>query len=157
MRQYVYYLCVHTNSNKMDDFYSLGFLLNRASVSVAKAMKDSLAAHQIDLTHPQFNVLRCLYFKDGLSQFEIANLLFKDAAAIKRTVDFLEQKGLVVRKQVRTLKNSVCLTDKGWDLIPQAMKIGESILNKVIEGIGSKNYSLLRTMLDKIYTNLETE
>lgn len=141
----------------MDDFYSLGFLLNRASVSVAKAMKDSLAANHIDLTNPQFIVLRCLYFKDGLSQFEIANLLFKDAAAIKRTVDFLEQKGLVARKQVRTLKNSVCLTDKGRDLIPQAMKIGESILDKVIEGIGPKNYSSLRTMLDKIYTNLETE
>jgi len=140
----------------MDDFYSLGFLLNRASVSIAKAMNANLAANNIDLTHSQFIVLRCLYFKDGLSQFEIANLFFKDAAAIKRTIDFLEQKGLVVRKQVRTLKNSVCLTNKGRELIPQAMKIGDSLIEKVLSDIDTNNYELLRTMLDKIYINLET-
>lgn len=141
----------------MDNFYSLGFLLNRASVEVAKAMKDALTANNIDLTHSQFIVLRCLYFKDGLSQLDIANLLFKDAAAIKRTVDFLERKGLVLRKQVRTLKNSICLTDKGRELIPQAMEIGNSLLGKIIEGIDDKGYQSLLAMLDRIHINLETE
>jgi len=139
----------------MEDLYSLGLLLNRASVSLAKTMNATLIAKNIDLPHSQFIVLRCLYYKDGLSQFEIANLLSKDAAAIKRTVDLLEKKEYVVRKQVRTLKNSVCLTDKGKKLIPEAMKIGDRLTAEALDGIKPENKRFLCEMLDKIYTNLE--
>ncbi len=139
----------------MDDFYSLGLLVNRASVSLAKSLNTSLDAQGIDLPHSQFTVMRCLYFKDELSQFDIANLLYKDAAAIKRTVDLLEKKGLVVRKQVRTLKNSVCITEKGRELMPKVIHIADGLIAEALSGIEPDNRELLKTMLDKIYTNLE--
>jgi len=139
----------------MDDFYSLGFLLSRASVSLAKSMNSELEAHDIDLPHSQYIVLRCLYYKDALSQLEIAHLLSKDAAAIKRTVDHLEEKGLVIRKQVRTLKNSVCITEKGRNILPQALEIGHRLSNVVLDGIKTEDQKLLLSMLDKIYINLE--
>lgn len=139
----------------MDELYSLGFLLNRASVSLAKSMNASLIDNNIDLPHSQFIVLRCLYYKDGLSQLEIANLLSKDAAAIKRTVDLLEKKGLVVRNRIRALKNAVCISDKGRQLIPEAMKLGESLSDEALNGIDEQEQELLRVMLDKIYTNLD--
>lgn len=139
----------------MDEFYSLGFLVSRAAVSLSKSMNASLEANDMDLPHSQFIVLRCLYYKDALSQLEIANLLSKDAAAIKRTVDLLEKKEFVIRKQVRTLKNSVCITEKGRELMPKALKIAEEQLNEAMAGIKPKDRELLRSMLDKIYTNLE--
>ncbi len=139
----------------MGDFDSLGFLLNRASVALSKSLNAALENSGIDLPHSQFIVLRCLYYKDAISQFEIAALLSKDAAAIKRTVDNLEKKGLVERHPVRNLKNSVCITDKGKSLMPQALKVGEGVANEALGGFDKENLRLLRTMLDNIYTNLE--
>lgn len=139
----------------MDDFYSLGFLASRASVSLSKSLNTALESHNIDLSHSQFIVLRCLYFKDNLSQLEIANLLFKDAAAIKRTIDLLEKKEFVVRRQIRTLKNSVCITEKGKNLMPKILGIANEVIEEALSGINSENRALLQTMLDKIYINLE--
>lgn len=139
----------------MDNFYSLGFLASRASVSLTKSLNAALESHNVDLHHSQFIVLRCLYFKDALSQLEIANLLFKDAAAIKRTIDLLEKKELVVRKQVRTLKNSVCITEKGKILMSQIVGIADDVIEEALSGIDPENRTLLQTMLDKIYINLE--
>lgn len=139
----------------MKDFYSLGLLVSRASVSLSKSLNAALEKHSIDLPHSQFIVLRCLYFKDELSQLEIANLLFKDAAAIKRTVDLLEKKGFVVRQPVRTLKNSVCITEKGRSLMPLVLKIADTVIESALNGMEPDSQELLRMMLDKIYTNLE--
>lgn len=139
----------------MNDFYSLGLLVSRASVALAKALNQAITAAGIDLPQSQFIVLRCVYFKDGLSQLEIAHILSKDAAAIKRTVDNLEEKGLVIRKQVRTLKNAVCITEKGTELMPQLLQIADKTIEEALQGINSKQRDLLHSMLNKIYSNLE--
>jgi DNA-binding MarR family transcriptional regulator len=141
----------------VDDFYSLGLLLNRASIALAKSMNAALENGGIDLPHSQFIVLRCLYYKDCISQSEVANLLSKDAAAIKRTIDNLEKKGLVERHRIRNLKNSVCITDKGKSLMPQVLKIAENLVNEVIGSFKPENRKLLRTMLDDIYTKLKNK
>ena len=139
----------------MNEFYSLGLLVSRASVTLAKAMNARLENSGFDLPHSQFIVLRCLCFKDRLSQLEIAKLLSKDAAAIKRTVDNLEKKGLVVRNQVRTLKNSVCITGAGKEMMPCVLKIAEEVIDDALDGIDSENQKLLREMLNTIHSNLE--
>lgn len=141
----------------VEDFYSLGFLTARASVALSKSLNAGLVANGIDLPHSQFIVLRCIYFNDGLSQLEIAKLLSKDAAAIKRTVDNLEQKALVIRKQIRTLKNSLCITDKGREMMPHVLEVAQKLLDKALNGIANEQQTLLWNMLDKIYINLENE
>lgn len=151
------YFSIFTNEINigMDEFYSLGLLLSRASTSLSKAMNANLEANGINLPHSQFIVLRCLYYKDSISQLEIAKLLSKDAAAIKRTIDLLEEKELVVRHQVRTLKNSICITDKGRVLMPKVLNVANGLINVALDGIEIDNQELLRIMLDKICTNLE--
>ena len=67
---------------------------------MAKALRIVLERYAVDLPHSQFVMLRLLYYKDGLSQQEIAALLCKDAAAIKRTIDNLKKRGLVERVHV---------------------------------------------------------
>jgi len=140
----------------MDEFYSLGFLVSRASVSLAKAINARLEHAGFDLPHSQFIVLRCLYYRDGVSQFDIANLLSKDAAAIKRTIDNLEKKEFVERHQVRNLKNSIHITVKGKQIMPKVLKIAEEVIGEALYGINT-NKELLYTMLDKIHTNLENK
>lgn len=138
----------------MDEFYSLGFLVSRASVSLSKSINTRLEKVGIDLPHSQFIVLRTLYFKDGLSQLEIARLLSKDAAAIKRTVDNLEEKGFVKRNQVRNLKNSIQITEKAKKIMPDVLKVADKIIDDALYDIGLDK-SKLYEALDKIYTNLE--
>ena len=141
----------------MEDFCSLGFLTYRASVALSKSLNASISANGINLPHSQFVVLRCLYFNDGLSQLEVAHLLSKDAAAIKRTVDHLEKKNLVTRKFIRTLKNSVCITEQGRALMPRMLEIAQGVINKALNGIDEEGRTLLFGMLNKIYENLENE
>lgn len=97
---------------KKEVTYSLGYLLDRTLWALSNSLNVALKNEGIDLPHSQYLVLRTLFEKDGLSQNEIAAHLHKDAAAIKRTVDYLEQKGLVVRKTVAHSKYNVFLTEK---------------------------------------------
>lgn len=141
----------------MDSFYSVGLLVSRASVALSKALNAAILADNIDLPHSQFIVLRCLYYQDEISQFDLANLLSKDAAAIKRTVDELEKKGFVKRKQIRNLKNSVCITDQGKALMPQLLEIADRVKDDALKGISEKERKLLKELLEKIYINTENK
>lgn len=136
-----------------DEFYSLGFLLSRASVSLARALTAEFRKEGIDLPHSQFVVLRCLYYRDGISQSEIANTLFKDAAAIKRTLDNLESKGYVRRQAVRNLKNNVFITESGKSVMPGLLRVSEKVIAGSLDGIDAAGYGLLRELLEKIYSN----
>lgn len=80
---------------KKEVTYSLGYLLDRTLWALSNSLNVALKNEGIDLPHSQYLVLRTLFEKDGLSQNEIAAHLHKDAAAIKRTVDYLEQKDLL--------------------------------------------------------------
>lgn len=139
----------------MDKLHSLGFLLNRTSVALGKALNNRLQEVNIDLPHSQFVVLRCLYYRDGLSQMEISNLLFKDAAAIKRTIDNLERKGYVERKQIHSQKNSVFITDQGRLILPEVLKIAEEVTDKALAGFEKEQVEELRRMLNSVFKNLE--
>lgn len=139
---------------RFDEFYSLGFMVSRAAIALAKAVNAAFVEAGIDLPHSQFTVLRCLYYKDGISQLDIANTIFKDAAAVKRTVDNLEEKGLVVRSQVRTLKNAVYITEEGRNLMPKVLEVANGVIEKALTGMDKPSRDSLMLMLDDIYNNL---
>lgn len=139
----------------MDKLYSLGFLLNRASVALGKTLNNRLQEAEIDLPHSQFVVLRSLYYRDGLSQLEISNLLFKDAAAIKRTIDNLEKKGYVERRQVHSQKNNIFITDQGKAILPEAFKIAEDVVGEALAGFSKKEADNLKNTLNTIFENME--
>lgn len=139
----------------MDGFISLGLLINRTATAMSAALNSALAEAGIGLSQAQFIVLRCLYYNGDMSQLDIARLLSKDAAAIKRTVDSLEEKGLVKRIPVRTLKNSVQITDAGKALMPRAVEIAQEASAKATSGLSSDEISLLMQQLNLINENLK--
>lgn len=138
----------------MDEFYSLGFLMGRASIALAKSVNAAFAENGIDLPHSQFIVLRCVYYKDGISQLSIAKTIFKDAAAVKRTVDYLEEKGLVVRSEVRHLKNAVHITEKGKTLMPKVIEVANGVIDTALSGMTPQGRHAFLFALDEIYNNL---
>lgn len=139
----------------MDEFLSLGLLLNRAATAMSTLLNESLAKAGIELPHSQFIVLRCLYYKGDMSQLDIARTLSKDAAAIKRTVDNLEQKGLVERIPVRTLKNSVHITDLGRAIMPKALEVARLASDNVTREFYTDEIVKLKKNLEMIIENIK--
>lgn len=138
----------------MDKFISLGLLLDRASVSLATSLNRSLLEANIDLPHSQFVVLRCLYYNDGISQQKIAELLSKDAAAIKRTIDNLEKKGYVKREVKRPQKNQILISEIGKAIMPKVLQIAEAVTQEALRDIDIEAYHQLSDMLTAIYENI---
>jgi len=112
---------------------SLGYL----SACVAQALADSLRrnflARGLDLTHAQFVLLLDLFAENGLTQQQLAAKVFKDKAAIKRTVDLLVAKGLVRRGTGAGGRNvPVYLTAQAYALEPVLRSVGARTLDDAV-------------------------
>lgn len=136
-----------------DKIYSLGLVVSMADNAMAKCLARRFKEVGIDLPHSQFILLRALYYRDGMSQLEAANLLSKDAAAIKRTVDYLESKGLIERRQVRPLKNALFLTERGRSVIPAAIKVADGLIGEIFGDMPADKRQRLMAALRTITNN----
>ncbi len=134
---------------------SLGFLLARASNSMSTHLNSLLKKDGIDLPHSQYIILKYLYEEDGISQQELADNVFKDTAAVKRSLDILEKKGLVQRIPVTMRKNSIVITEQGKQLMPKVMNCLKKSKESVLTGISEQEYKLLTDILEKIYHNIK--
>jgi DNA-binding MarR family transcriptional regulator len=135
--------------------HTLGFLLARASNSMAMYLNSALKREGIDLPHSQFVILKILHLKDDVSQQELADLAFKDTSAVKRTLDILEKKGLVERIPVTLRKNSIKITNAGRELMPKVMACMEKSKQILLHGISEGEYKLLMDILDRMYHNIK--
>ena len=134
---------------------TLGFLLARASYAMAASLNSLVKNEGIDLPHSQYIVLKVLYEKDGLSQQELATKVYKDVAAIKRTLDILENKGLVKRIPVTMRKNSILITDEGKKLIPQVLDCIKKWEDSILSDIDDQEYETFENVLNTIYNNTQ--
>lgn len=134
---------------------TLGFLLARTSNSMSTHLNSLLKKEGIDLPHSQYIVLKCLNDEDGISQQELANKVFKDTAAIKRTLDILEKKGLIQRIPVTMRKNSIVITSQGKELMPKVMDCIEKSKRSVLSGINDREYQLFTDILERIHQNIQ--
>ncbi|MFA7493078.1 MAG: MarR family transcriptional regulator [Proteiniphilum sp.] len=134
---------------------TLGFLLGRASYAMAANLNSMLKHEGIDLPHSQYVVLKVLYEKDGISQQELAERVYKNVAAVKRTLDILESKGLVKRVPVTMRKNSILITEEGKKLLPQVLDCIKNWEESILAGIGSREYDTFENVLNTIYKNIK--
>lgn len=118
-----------------DKINRIGFMMEQALATMTGALADAFSANGIDLPHSQYVVLRLLYTsEEPLTQIRIAEILKKDAAAIKRTLDILERKGLVRRQAQNGRTNKVVCTEKAQEM----KEIVTSIANKTLRDIFGK-------------------
>lgn len=103
----------------MDEYprYNIGYLTALVSQGLSDQLKNRFQAAGFDLTQSQYSLLLDLYEQDGQSQQEIARKNWKDKAAVKRIVDILEQKGLLLRREKSHGRgHSLCLTPLAFSL-----------------------------------------
>ncbi len=111
----------------------MGFMMEQALATMTGTLADAFKAKGIDLPHSQYIVLRLLYQSETpLTQIKIADILKKDAAAIKRTVDILERKGLVIREPQNGRTNKVVCTEKAIAIKDTVTETANDTLHRLL-------------------------
>lgn len=133
---------------------SLGFILNRTNIR----MKNNLLHHfkGYDVTPEQWAILNRLWEREDISPKELAELTSKDQPTTVRMLSKLEKKGFITR-QVNPDDNRaylIHLTSKGQELKDKLFPLAFKALDKAIKGIDKKQIEEVKSVLNKIFNNL---
>lgn len=121
-----------------------GFLfLNVAKVGesvLSEMLKD------LDITTNQWPVLHQIYEHTGSTQKQLAEYCMKDPSAVLRSLDHLEKKGLIERKNDENDRRAfkILLTQKGEAVHQEALSIAIKCTIMACEGLRQED-------LDKLY------
>lgn len=104
---------------KMTNIYggpNVGCMLGTAYQILVGDLGKALNEANIDVTVPEYLILRSLYSRDGLQICELSDMVGKDKGAVSRCVKGLVKKGLVNTEQVSHKCLKVFVSDKGRGL-----------------------------------------
>ncbi len=109
----------------------------------------------LDITIDQWLVLNAIAEKPGISQLEIAEKVFKDAASVTRIIDLLIKKQYLAREAHHSDRRrfSLELTKEGKALIKTIAKVVEQNRTKALKGIHEKDLLKMKETLNLIMDN----
>ena len=101
-----------TNVKKLDISDSIGMIIRSASKSMEKALGESLKK-ELSLSGSKWKVLTALSVEDGISQTNLADMIFIEGPTLVSILDKLEEMGLVTRKtDPKDRRNKLIYTTK---------------------------------------------
>ena len=109
----------------------------------------------LGITVEQWIVLK-IVSESVLSQRELATKSYRDPASITRTIDLLENKGLVVREAVANNRRTymIRLTKEGQSFVAENSKTVETHRALSTKGLSVDELNSLSAMLAKIRSNM---
>ncbi len=110
-----------------------------------------------DITTEQWMIMNRLFEKGGISQKELSERTLKDQGALTRTLDRMENKGLVKRQVSPNDRRSflIYLTDAGQTLRNQIVPIAVECIEEAEKGFTEEEVRTLKSLLNRISSNLE--
>jgi DNA-binding MarR family transcriptional regulator len=138
---------------KLDDVFI--YLIERTQRQMRRYSNAALKQAGIDLNSDQWVILKRISENEALNQREIADLTFKDTAAITRSLDLLEERNLVKRQDVPNDRRAyqLVLTPAGEALVAQVIPIAQLVRAQGLKGLSEEEMGHLKQILNKIYTN----
>lgn len=136
---------------------ALGYHLHRAFAALTETLHGELRAAGLSLTHPQFSVLQAVSRKPGLSQNGLARETGKDGAAISRSLDHLEKRGLIRRERINGCTKGVFLTRKAEELRPLLDGAIGKTVGRACRDMTPDEVETVIRLLKKISTTLHEE
>ncbi|HEY8607899.1 MAG TPA: MarR family transcriptional regulator [Noviherbaspirillum sp.] len=132
---------------RVDD--SVGYLLNRARLKLAKAFDDVLAEYEI--THAQGGIILMLATGKYETAAELVRELYSDSASMTRMIDRLEKRGLVqrVRRSDDRRAVSLRLTAQGRALSRKLPQVYAAQLAASFSVLSATEIDTLRGLLRK--------
>ena len=141
---------------KLENEITLGMLIGQVHRLSTKRFVQNSHMHGLEISLDQWLVLGPVWKNDGISQKDIAEYCGKDKTSITKIIDTLEKKNLVVRvtDQLDHRVKRVVLSQKGRELFLSALPVMAQTRDELRSGISDKEIEALKTILNKIYKNL---
>jgi DNA-binding MarR family transcriptional regulator len=141
---------------KRGELYSV--INGMASTAVARRLQKNFRNAGLDITIEQWTVLYHLWKEDCLNQQELSNRTYRDKPSITRLIDNLEKQRLVKRSSSKKDKriNLICLTDAGRSLQDTTLNLANQTMDEALEGVKKNEIEIVKTVLQKVYDNLNT-
>ncbi len=114
------------NEKNIYSMPNVGCMLGTAYQVLVSQLAEVLAESGLDITVPEYLILRTLYTRDGMQQCEIASMVGKDKGAVCRCVASMSKKGLINTESISHKCLRVHLSDKGKSIRPMVMEIAKS-------------------------------
>ena len=141
---------------KLENEITLGMLIGQVHRLSTKRFVQNSHMHGLEISLDQWLVLGPVWKNDGISQKDIAEYCGKDKTSITKIIDTLEKKNLVVRvtDQLDHRVKRVVLSQKGRELFLSALPVMAQTRDELRSGISDKEIEALKSILNKIYKNL---
>jgi MarR family transcriptional regulator, transcriptional regulator for hemolysin len=132
-------------------------MLDKAIKTYRQFAQRRLNEAGMDITIDQWLVLNTIETNPHVSQLEIADRVFKDAASVTRIVDLLIRKGYLQRQShpVDRRRFTLELTNLGKTLVKQVNRISEENRSIGLKGISDADLEHLRGTLTTIINNCQ--
>ncbi len=136
---------------------SLGFILNKTAL-FSKAHFNNLIK-PYDISPEQWSLIFRVVERSGLTQKELSDSTYKDQANITRSIDRLEQKGLLKRIEHPSDRRSFQLipTQEALALVEQVVPLSQAFNQRLSKGLSEEEAQTLIALLKKVHHNLEGE
>ena len=134
-----------------------GCLLGSADQTLLTELGDALKKAGLDVTPPEYIILRALYTKDGMQQCEISDLIGKDKGAVSRCVSALLKKGLVYTVPVSYKCVRIFVSEKGREIEPVIMAVAKSRHSVLEDLISPEEFEIFTKVLQLIINDKRKE
>lgn len=138
----------------MKNYRSTGLLkaLKLTSKYLSLYIHEKFLAAGIELTRPQFVLLKVLSEEDGRSQNDLAFITERDKTSMARLVTAMENKGLVIRKTDKhdLRKKMIYLTEEGRKVLNKAWPIMEEVEYNLSIDLAPEDVQTTLSTLNKI-------
>lgn len=133
-----------------------GMLSGQTTTAINRRLFRDFRTAELNLTPEQFTILLSLFYKDGITQQELANSTFKDKTGITRLLDNLQKQSLIERKvdEVDRRINQIYLTQVGRELLLKAREIALLTMQDALQGLNEDEIRAGEAVLKKIFKNL---
>ncbi len=133
----------------------IGVIVHRADLKLNNYYQK--VVNPFDITVDQWEILVVLWEKEGITQKELAERLYKDQTNIARMLFKLEKKGFVHRVTHETDRRSlrVYLTRKGREIKEDILAPSIEAYKKTVEGLSEEEVETFRRILAVMYNNVK--
>lgn len=138
-----------------DSHKGIIWFIHKANLLIKGAFQKELINY--DITTEQWSVLNELYRQDRCNQKELAQICFKDQAALTRILDILEKKELVKREKSPNDRREflILITAKGQELIEKVSPQVQEFIQRTYSGLDAAEKETLKLLLQKLTNSLE--
>ncbi len=141
------------NDLLLDDVFI--YLIERTERQTKRYANAVLKNAGIEISPEQWAIIKRISEREVINQREIAELTFKDPASVTRSLDVLEEKGLVKRMDMENDRRAynLFLTEAGAALVAKVTPLAREIRAQGLKNIDADELAQLKSTLNKIYEN----